>query len=301
MASDRKLGFYWIKENEGWATWKWTPKGWTNDFTTAYFDDDDIGEIGPYIPNPDEINSSPVPAAAYNGLETAAWQRKHPTEGWMDCREEDTSHYRKQGQDIRELSPRSQAEDLLASANDRLNQAYSQRAYAAACMARMALSLGYKAGIGRDAIESNDPEWRVILYIDTPNGQVSWHIAPQDQWILDGLPQYDAPWDGTFRSRDGSFAKYENISSPIEEKLRTANQKADQYYGEAVVSYDRKLQLKAAKSKILAANKALLAADTAITIADKLIERSYGSETPKKWHQAVKSAQKSRRNMDAKS
>lgn len=48
-------------------------------------------------------------------LVTVAWQRKHPTEGWMDCREEDIPHYRDHGQEVRELSPRSQAAELLAA------------------------------------------------------------------------------------------------------------------------------------------------------------------------------------------
>lgn len=55
------------------------------------------------------------PAATDTRLETVAWQRKHPTEGWMDCREEDIPHYAKQGQEVRQLSPRSQAVELLAA------------------------------------------------------------------------------------------------------------------------------------------------------------------------------------------
>jgi len=33
----------------------------------------------------------------------AAWQRKHPTEGWVAVNEDDISHYREQGQPIRSL------------------------------------------------------------------------------------------------------------------------------------------------------------------------------------------------------
>lgn len=61
------------------------------------------------------MNTRPAPAATDTGLETVAWQRKHPTEGWMDCREEDIPHYRDHGQEVRELSPRSQAVELLAA------------------------------------------------------------------------------------------------------------------------------------------------------------------------------------------
>ncbi|MEL4071714.1 hypothetical protein WKW50_16335 [Ochrobactrum sp. GPK 3] len=106
-----------------------------------------------------------------------------------------------------------------ADVDARLNKAYSERAYAAAGMARMALALGYKAGIGQDNNEESDPEWRVVLYVDTPKGQVSWHIAPHDQWVLDGLPQYDKPWDGTIRSRDGSYAEWGNVKTPLEGQI----------------------------------------------------------------------------------
>ena len=40
--------------------------------------------------------------------------------------------------------------------------------------------------------------------------------------------------------------------------------------------------------------EALEAADTAITLADKLIERGYGSDTPREWHKVIVAAQKAR-------
>lgn len=88
---------------------------------------------------------------------------------------------------------------------DRLERAYTERAYAAVGMAKMALLAGYKAGIGKDSNENWDNEWRTVLYVDTPGGQVSWHIAPKDLHLLKDLPKYEEEWDGTFRSRDGSF------------------------------------------------------------------------------------------------
>lgn len=88
---------------------------------------------------------------------------------------------------------------------DRLLRAYRERTAAAVALARMAIELGYKAGIGKDDNDSWDDEWRVVLYVDTPAGQVSWHIAPTDQDLLRDLPKYNGKWDGTFRSRDSSF------------------------------------------------------------------------------------------------
>lgn len=68
-------------------------------------------------------NTRPTPVAPVSPdatgkcgeLVTVAWQRKHPAAGWMDCGEEYIPHYRDHGQEVRELSPRSQAEELLAA------------------------------------------------------------------------------------------------------------------------------------------------------------------------------------------
>ncbi|MBO9428059.1 hypothetical protein [Sulfitobacter sp. R18_1] len=92
---------------------------------------------------------------------------------------------------------------------ERVSRAYSERAAAAVAMARFALMSGYNAGVGRDSNEDWDDEWRVVLYVDTPGGQVSWHISPDDQHFLEGLPNYEGDWDGTFLSRDGSFLKWD--------------------------------------------------------------------------------------------
>lgn len=111
---------------------------------------------------------------------------------------------------------------LRAVTDDRLSRAYSERTAAAVGMARFALMCGYRAGVGKDGNEAWDDEWRVVLYVDTPAGQVSWHIAPPDQHLLAGLPEYEGDWDGTFRSRDGSFAVWEHTRAYREIKDRAA-------------------------------------------------------------------------------
>lgn len=89
---------------------------------------------------------------------------------------------------------------------NRADMVYSERAYLVAAFARAALSIGWKAGVGLDSKTENDIEWRKVVYIDTPAGQVSYHVAPADQWALEGIPEYDGKWDGTFRGRSGTFA-----------------------------------------------------------------------------------------------
>lgn len=81
----------------------------------------------------------------------------------------------------------------------RVDTAYTQRNNAAVALVRMALLLGWPAGRGLDNLTDNAPEWRHVVYLDLPNGeQVSYHMAPADVHLLDGLPEYAGKWDGKF-------------------------------------------------------------------------------------------------------
>lgn len=81
---------------------------------------------------------------------------------------------------------------------------YSQRCACAVGMARMALALGFEAGVGVDALTS-----RPVLFIDTPNGQVSFHVYDKDRWMLAGLPAYKKPWNGKFRGTELAWCIWE--------------------------------------------------------------------------------------------
>lgn len=81
----------------------------------------------------------------------------------------------------------------------RVDTAYTQRNNAAVALVRMALLLGWPAGRGLDDKTENDLAWRHVVYLDLPNGeQVSYHMAPADVPLLDGLPEYTGQWDGKF-------------------------------------------------------------------------------------------------------
>lgn len=97
--------------------------------------------------------------------------------------------------------------DELKIQTDRTNTAYTQRAIAAVAFAHTVLLQGGSAGVGRDSREDQPDEWRVVLYVDTPVGQLSWHIAPSDQYMLEGLPQYSGTWDGKWNSAELTFYK----------------------------------------------------------------------------------------------
>ena len=84
----------------------------------------------------------------------------------------------------------------------KVDAVYSERNRLAAAFARMAFAAGFKAGKGVDPDETKWP----VVYVDTPNGQVSWHIAEADQGVLEGLPQYNGEWDGKFTARDPAWS-----------------------------------------------------------------------------------------------
>jgi len=105
---------------------------------------------------------------------------------------------------LEETTAMSQACQQQREATD---TAYTQRAIAAIAFAHTVLALGGSAGVGQDDREDQEDDWRVVLYIDTPAGQMSWHIAPLDQPMLEGLPAYEKPWDQTFNSSNNLFYK----------------------------------------------------------------------------------------------
>jgi hypothetical protein len=90
---------------------------------------------------------------------------------------------------------------------ERTQRAYTERTIVAVALAKFALSQGFKAGTGLDDNIEWDDDWRVVLYVNTPAGQMSWHIAPDDQHMLEGLPAYDGKWDGKFSGRDPEFVE----------------------------------------------------------------------------------------------
>lgn len=111
---------------------------------------------------------------------------------------------------------------------DRLNRAYTERAAVAVTLAKAINHMGYHnkvAGMGIDA-EAKSLDWANVLYIDTLGGQISFHIAPHDMHLTKGLPDYPKVWDGTYRSRSGTYAKIDYskdaLSAYKEELLRIA-------------------------------------------------------------------------------
>lgn len=99
-----------------------------------------------------------------------------------------------------------------------IDEIYSQRNALAIGFAKAAILAGWNAGVGidRDCEKKGwDKEWEVVLYVDLPNGtQLSWHIAPSEQHLLDGLPKYNGEWDGTYVGKTTNWVKEISLSTP---------------------------------------------------------------------------------------
>lgn len=81
------------------------------------------------------------------------------------------------------------------------DQAYNDRNRVIAAFARLARCLAgptsiWRAGIGYDQVGDVENGWRHVVFIDTPNGQVSWHFHDDDLELFHDLPAYTGKWDG---------------------------------------------------------------------------------------------------------
>lgn len=85
-----------------------------------------------------------------------------------------------------------------------MNKVYTERMLVVRALAVMS---GCPYGIGQDDNDDWDDEWRNVVYIDLPQGQVSWHIAPHDLYIFEGFPEYKGEWDETYNGKCVDFMK----------------------------------------------------------------------------------------------
>jgi len=88
---------------------------------------------------------------------------------------------------------------------------YQERDRCVAALAWLALRLGLRAGLGRHSPAPDptwDPAWLTVVYVELPEGQVSWHVHERARYLFDGLPAYDPGWDG-----HGVEEKYRRLDS----------------------------------------------------------------------------------------
>lgn len=103
----------------------------------------------------------------------------------------------------RGINPEQLAIELIADEFIELraqkDSAYAERDKCLVLMALMAQRLGLKVGIGQhrdNPGEDWDADWRNILFIELPAGQVSWHIHDSEASMFYFVGAYDGEWDG---------------------------------------------------------------------------------------------------------
>ena len=82
---------------------------------------------------------------------------------------------------------------------------YQERNRVVQALAKMSMELGYKVGIKGDT----EDDCYVILYIDLPTGQVSWHIDTND--LVTEFPTYEGQWDS--HDTNEKYARLEKYTS----------------------------------------------------------------------------------------
>lgn len=113
-----------------------------------------------------------------------------------------------------DLFPFDEALRGLQRLRQQKDEAYQERNQCVALVARMALRLGCRAGLAKhpESDTSWDADWRNIVFVDLPAGQVSWHLHDLDLPLFDGLPAYPDAWDG-----HSTFEKYRRVNSSFVE------------------------------------------------------------------------------------
>lgn len=86
----------------------------------------------------------------------------------------------------------------LAAMEARKDAAYAERDQVVALCAKMARAMGLRVGMGLHPEDDKDwdPEWRHIVYIDLPTGQVSWHVRDSEMPLFAGVDEYPGTFDG---------------------------------------------------------------------------------------------------------
>lgn len=74
----------------------------------------------------------------------------------------------------------------------KFNELYEERNRLVGLAVSVAQEKGLKTGKAEDP---EDEEW-VLIYIDLPTGQVSWHVHRSDLRYFPPMGEYDKPWDG---------------------------------------------------------------------------------------------------------
>ena len=95
--------------------------------------------------------------------------------------------------------------------NDTVDFVYHERDQLVA-----ALSKCFPAWLGRHQGEWED-DWRWIVYIKLPTGQVSWHIHDSEMDLFTHLEMGDEKWDG--HTTEEKYKRLNSLGIQIEDKV----------------------------------------------------------------------------------
>jgi len=86
--------------------------------------------------------------------------------------------------------------EIMQAISEEKNSIYTERNLCVALIAQYAKSVGHKVGIKEHQGEDWEDEWRNVLFIDLPTGQVSWHLHKDELVNFPGIGPYTGEWDG---------------------------------------------------------------------------------------------------------
>lgn len=86
--------------------------------------------------------------------------------------------------------------------------AYVERNRCVAALARLIVAGGGRAWLADHQDDPSwDPEWKTIVFIDGPTGQMSWHLHDSDVPLFAGFDRGQNAWDG-----HSTPEKYERVA-----------------------------------------------------------------------------------------
>jgi hypothetical protein len=111
------------------------------------------------------------------------------------------------------------------------NQAYTERNRLVSFLAKC-----FPSGVKKTDIPGWNEQWHNCVFIDTPQGQMSWHFHDSDAHLFAGLPAYEGEWDG--HTTGEKYDRLEKLESPFAE-LEYENKILNEDWNEARRLYER--------------------------------------------------------------
>lgn len=119
-----------------------------------------------------------------------------------------------------------------ASMSAEMNAVYTERNQVVAALARVMLYRGFDVALTKTDIPGWDAEWHGCVYIDSPDGQMSWHFHDSDAHLFEGLPvSDDVEWDGHTTPE-----KYERLRGLCASRSCSTISYCDPHFAKAVSS-----------------------------------------------------------------